>query len=410
MIMQLQRTIVLNLEPHAALAETLAEAAKALNLVSAVAFEEGTTSRYALQKLSYKAVRDQTKLIAQMACRVMRSVASAHKSAKSNKRQLKKPAAFEANSVTLEGGVRGREFRLYPDLVNISTVQERLKLLYTCGDFQWAYLQDNWFPQAAKLIRAQRKKGERFELHVMVTKEVEPTEHVSGGVLGVDTGRRYLAVASTGEEACFFPAGHLKPKKEHLIRLRGKLDSKGTHAAKRTRERIARRERRLTADFQHCTAKSLVKMAQDKGCGVIAVERLNGIRQRTGAKGKKARYHHQTWAYAQFLRLLNNKANSAGISVVAVDPANTSRACICCGHTAKENRKKLSFYCQYCHYSLHADLSAARNIRLWAITAGMILSVTGCCQHTLMLWMLTPKPFQMGLRLSSWQAASFSWR
>jgi len=139
MAMQLQRTIILNLEPHAALAET----AKALNLVSAVAFKEGTTSRYALQKLSYNAVRDQTKLTAQMACGVMRSVASAYKSAKSNQHKLKKPAAFDANSVRLEGGVRGREFKLYPDLISISTVQGRLKLPYTCGNFQRAYLQDD---------------------------------------------------------------------------------------------------------------------------------------------------------------------------------------------------------------------------------------------------------------------------
>lgn len=375
--MPLQRTIVLNLEPHPALAETLAEAAKALNLVSVVAFKEGTTSRYALQKLSYQAVREQTKLTAQMACGVMRRVASAYKSAKSNQHKLKQPAAFDGSSVTLEGGVRGREFRLYPGLVSISTVQGRLKLAYTGGDFQRAYLQDGWFPQAAKLVRAKRKKGERFELHVTITKEVEPTQHVSGGVLGVDTGRRYLAVASAGQDACFFPAGHLKPKKEHLRRLRGRLDSKGTRSAKRTRKRIARRERRLTADFQHGTAKSLVKRAQEKGCGVIAVERLNGIRQRTSAKGKKARYHHQTWAYAQFLRFLSDKANAAGISVVAVDPANTSRACNCCGHTAKENRKKLSFHCKHCDYSLHADLSAARNIRLRAITDGHDLAGNG---------------------------------
>lgn len=120
-----------------------------------------------------------------------------------------------------------------------------------------------------------------------------------------------------------------------------------------------------------------MKVAQEKGCGVIAVERLTGIRARTGAKGKKARYHQQTWAYAQFLQILSDKANAAGISVVAVDPANTSRTCNRCGHTAKENRSGLSFVCQHCGYSLHADLSAARNIRLRAITDGHDLDRDG---------------------------------
>lgn len=368
--MQLQRTIVLTLEPHPALVETLAENAKALNLVSVVAFEQGTTSRYTLQKSCYGAVREQTALTSQMTCGVMRNVAAMYKSAKSNKHRLKKPAEFDGNAMTLEGGIRGREFNLYTEHVSISTVQGRLKLPYTCGAFQRGYLQNDWFPQAAKLVRTKRKKGERFELHVTVTKEVEPTQHVSGGVLGVDTGRTYLAVASTGQDAYFFPAGHLKPKKEHFRRLRGRLNSKGTHSASRTLKGVAKREARLTADFKHCTAKKLVELAQQKACGVIAVERLNGIRARTGAKGKKARYHHATWAYAQFLRILSDRANAAGISVVAVDPDNTSRCCNRCGHTAKENRAKLSFVCQHCGYSLHADLSAARNIRLRAITGG----------------------------------------
>lgn len=375
--MQLQRTIVLTLEPHPALAETLAENAKALNLVSVAAFEQGTTSRYALQKSCYKPVREQTRLTSQMTCGVMRNVAAMYKAAKSNKHTLKKPAEFDGNAMTLEGGVRGREFKLYAEqsalrsgYVSISTVEGRLKLSYVCGDFQRSYLQAGWFPQAAKLVRAKRKKGERFELHVTVTKDVETTEDVDGGVLGVDTGRTHLAVASTGTDAHFFPAGHLKPKKEHFRRLRGRLDSKGTHSAKRTRARVAKREARLTADFQHCTAKKLVELAQQKACGVIAVEWLNGIRQRTGAKGKKARYHHATWAYVQFLGILSDKANAAGISVVAVNPANTSRCCNRCGHTAKENRNGLSFSCQHCGYSLHADLSAARNIRLRAITDG----------------------------------------
>jgi putative transposase len=183
----------------------------------------------------------------------------------------------------------------------------------------------------------------------------------------VDTGRRYLAVATTGDDAHFFKAKHLRPRKEHYRRLRGKLKSKGTRSSTRTFIRVAGREARLTKDFQHGTAKELVQLAVDSGCGAIAVERLNGIRQRTGARGCKARYHHSTWAYAQFLDFLRYKAQGAGLEVIEVDPANTSRACPECGCVDKASRKGLSFSCIQCRYSLHADLSAARNIRLRAI-------------------------------------------
>ncbi len=305
-------------------------------------------------------------------------MSAAYRSVKSNKRLPERPAEFSKRCLDLEGGSRGRDFRIYPDksIVSISTVKGRKKLRYRCGGFQRAYLESpGWTIQAAKLTYKRRNRGYRYELHVTLVGK-EPEQRV-GGILGVDTGRRYLAVASTGRDAHFFPAGHLKPKKEHLRRIRGKLRSKGTRSSTRTFIRVAGREARLTKDFQHKTAKSLVRLALDSGCGAIAVERLNGIRERTGARGRKARYHHGTWAYGQVLDILRYKAEGAGLEVVEVDPANTSRACNNCGCVDKASRKGLLFSCTRCGYSLHADLSAARNIRLGAILVDKLLPKTG---------------------------------
>ncbi len=110
-----------------------------------------------------------------------------------------------------------------------------------------------------------------------------------------------------------------------------------------------------------------MRLALDSGCAAIAVERLSGIRERTGARGRKARYQHGTWAYAQFLDILRYKAEGAGLEVIEVDPANTSRACSSCGCVDKASRKGLSFVCTQCGCSFHADLNASRNIRLRAI-------------------------------------------
>ena len=367
--MTITRTVVLAIEEHPALKETLDEAAAAYHLLSEVAFSEGLSSRYKLHKAAYAEVKAHTGLTAQMTCSAIRKVAAAYKSMKSNKRLPSEPARFEKRCLDLEGGSRGRDFRIYPQksIVSVSTVEGRKKLAFRCGDYQHRYLQSpEWTIQAAKLLYKRRRKGYRYELHVAVVRK-EP-EQRAGGVLGVDAGRRYLAVASTGRDAHFFPAGHLKPRKEHFRRIRGRLKSKGTRSSTRTFIRVAGREARLTLDMQHCTAKELVKLALDSGCGAIAVERLNGIRERTGARGRKARYHHGTWAYARFLGILRYKARGAGLEVIEVDPANTSCACNNCGCIDKASRKGLSFNCRQCGYSLHADLSAARNIRLRAIS------------------------------------------
>jgi IS605 OrfB family transposase len=372
------RTVVLPIEFDPALAATLEEAHKAYRILSEMAFVSKTYARYALQKLSYQEVRAATTLTAQMTCSAIRKVSGAYKSMKSNERLPDKPAEFSKRCLDLEGGSRGRDFRIYPEkgIVSVSTVEGRKKLAYRCGDFQRGYLESpEWTIRAAKLVYKRRRKGWRYELHVTVIRE-EP-EQRSGGILGVDTGRRYLAVASTGRDAHFFPAGHLKPRKEHLRRIRGKLRSKGTRSSTRTFVRVAGREARLVRDFQHTTAKSLVRFALDSNCGAIAVERLNGIRKRTGARGRKARYHHGTWAYAQFLDILRYKAEGVGLEVIEVDPDNTSRACNNCGCVDKASRKGLSFSCTQCSYSLHADLLAARNIRLRAISGRQVSAGDG---------------------------------
>lgn len=366
--MVVMRTIVLPVEPHCALVETIDEAKNAYRIVSEAAFESGTKSCYALQKLVYAEVRAKTRLTAQMTCSAIRKVAAAYKSAKAGGHKFNGPVRFSASAVDLQGGARGRDFRLYPEksVVSISTVDGRKQLSYRCGKFQRSFVDSpEWKVQAARLIYRRRKKGWRYELHVQVVREIP--ERKTGGVLGVDTGRRYLAVATNGEDSHFFPAGHLKPKKEHLRRLRGKLKSKGTRSSTRTFIRVSGREARLTRDFQHKTAKELVRIAIESGCSAISVERLNGIRKRTRTRGKKARYHHSTWAYGQFLDILRYKAEGAGLEVIEVDPANTSRACSKCGWVEKANRNGLDFSCRHCGYSVHADLNAARNIRLRAV-------------------------------------------
>ena len=376
--MLVTRTVVLPMEDDPALALTLQEAHRAYRMISEIAHRSKTYARYPLQKMAYAEVRATTMLTAQMTCSAIRRVSAAYKSMKSSGRLPEEPARFSKRSLELEGGSRGRDFRLYPEkaLVSISTAKGRKKVRYRCGSFQRAYLESpHWAILAARLLHKRRRKGWRYELHVTVARD--GPERKSGDVLGVDTGRHYLAVASTGRDAHFFPAGHLKPKKEHFRRLRGKLSSKGTRSSTRTFIRASGREARLTTQFQHETANALVRLALDSRCAAIAVERLNGIRERTGARSKKARYHHGTWAYGRFLAILRYKAEAVGLEIVQVAPENTSRACDSCGGVDKANRRGLLFACIRCGYSLHADLNAARNIRLRAISGRQVSAGDG---------------------------------
>jgi putative transposase len=71
-----------------------------------------------------------------------------------------------------------------------------------------------------------------------------------------------------------------------------------------------------------------------------------------------------------FLRVLATKAESAGRTVIAVDPRHTSQRCAQCGHTAAGNRvTQAEFRCLGCGHHAHADVNAARNI----LRAGLAL-------------------------------------
>jgi putative transposase len=56
------------------------------------------------------------------------------------------------------------------------------------------------------------------------------------------------------------------------------------------------------------------------------------------------------------------KAESAGRTVIAVDPCNTSRTCADCGHISAGNRLGAVFRCEACGHEAHADTNAAINI------------------------------------------------
>jgi putative transposase len=64
-----------------------------------------------------------------------------------------------------------------------------------------------------------------------------------------------------------------------------------------------------------------------------------------------------------FLSILAAKAESAGRTLITVDPANTSRTCTRCGYCAAGNRlTQAQFRCLACGFAAHADVVGAANV------------------------------------------------
>jgi IS605 OrfB family transposase len=228
----------------------------------------------------------------------------------------------------------------------------------------------------------------RKQFYLLVSLEVEvaePTPASHTGIVGVDVGVRYLAVAATTPGACSFHSGKsIVPKANHYARLRKRLQQKGTRSATRRLVQVSKRERRLKQDANHVVSRRIVTHYPHS---LIGLEDLTAIRERTkrkrgkraSSKQRKANSAYSKWSFAELQSMIAYKAARAGSMAIKVDAHYSSQTCPRCGHTSDANRpnKGLLFVCQNCHHTLHADLVGARNITMRTLLARQDWASTG---------------------------------
>lgn len=194
----------------------------------------------------------------------------------------------------------------------------------------------------------------KFYLHTTCNIETpEPKDFKD--VIGVDRGIKNIATLSSGDN---FTSNHLLSVRCRYRNIRKKLQKKGTVSAKRLLKKRNKKETRFATHTNHVISKAIVAKAKDTKSS-IALENLTGIRERTTVR-KKQRATHHSWGFYQLAKFIEYKALLAGVPVVYIDPRNTSRECIACGHIDKANRKSQSvFSCKKCGHTANADQNAA---------------------------------------------------
>ena len=348
-----------------ALRETLALCNEAANHVSRRGFEAGVTGKQSLQRLTYGDLKDMG-LSAQPAINAARKVSGAYAALKANIRAGNygepgsprrtaaegKPVVFRPDAAQPFDD-RCLSWQYGTAAVSIWTTAGRLKNIpFTCS------------PAGRKLLE-QHRQGESDLAYrngmwfLYATCEVpEPPVTEPAGWLGVDLGIVNIATDSDGR----ISAGRqLNRHRERQVLLRRKLQAKGTQSARRVLKRRRRKETRMARDINHVISKSIVTEAQRTSRG-IALEELMGIRERVRLR-KSQRVTLHSWSFAQLGQFIAYKARRAGVPVMFVDPAYTSRMCADCGYTDKKNRvSQARFICRSCGVVAHADRNASRNI------------------------------------------------
>jgi len=256
-------------------------------------------------------------------------------------------SAFAPTSIDYDARIFS--FREWDWTFSLTLLNSRQRIKTHLGNRQRAMLSGRQ-PTAAVLVR--RRDGAIF-LHVQVSDEA-PTPIEPSGTLGVDLGRRRVAVDSDG---VIYEAQEVNRVRAHYPKVRRSVQAKGTRAAHLLLKRLSGRERKHAASINHVISRRLVDKARTTGRG-IALEDLTGIRARTKVR-KRDRYRQQSWSFFQLRQFIAYKAESAGVPCIAVDPAYTSKTCHRCG--VPGHRDALVFSCATCGV-FDSDWNAAINI------------------------------------------------
>jgi putative transposase len=356
MKLTLQLQLLPDTAQDAALRTTMERFNEAATWLAGIAVAQQCANKIELQKLTYYELRERFGLPADTAIRCIAQVVEAYKRDKTVCPTFR-PHAAVPFSMGKNIGFKG------PDRVSISTLAGRVVVPYMMGVYQ----QERFGFAHGQADLVLRRDGKWF---LLVTVDVpDGTVLPITDFIGVDLGVVNLATTSDAEmhtgdavETCrtrYARRRQRLQKAAHVSHLHGKRPKNIRRALQRT----ARREAAFRRDVNHVISKGLVATATDTMRG-LALEDLEGIRQRGTPFRQAQRARMSGWAFAQLRSFIEYKARLSGVPVVCVDPRHTSQECSSCGHISRSNRRTQAlFSCQVCGFEANADFNAALNIR-----------------------------------------------
>jgi putative transposase len=237
----------------------------------------------------------------------------------------------------------------------------RLFYIQNIGEVRMCY--HRAIPIEAAIKHAVVKRvGERWYVCLMLAlPDPEKLPIRTGKQVGVDVGLKSLAALSTGELI-----ENPRWLRESLGRLR-RLSRHASRQVKGSRQRetyrqIARLHEQVAnqrTDYLHKVCNRLV--AEND---LIAIENLSlGFMNRN----RSLSFSSYDAGFGLFRQMLEYKAESAGVQVIAVNPSNTTQACSGCASIVPKGLSVRVHICPECGLVLDRDVNAARNILALAL-------------------------------------------
>ena len=315
------------------------------------------TNKAKMQKLVYNDVRLLFGLSANLAIQALRRVCANRKTAKQKNRNVRK---FSPTSVSYDARIFS--FRESDYTVSIKLLKNRVRFDLDIGNYQRGILKEQK-PKSATLVK--RKNGDYY-IHINLDNETpEPID--TKGVLGIDLGRVDIAHTTDKESWSGQQLDKIRNKYAWTRKVLQQKASSGTRSSRRRcrqlQKRLSGKEKRFQKHINHEISRSLVNNAVASKRS-IAIEDLTGIRERTNQlpRKKQERRKSNNWCFYQLRQFLAYKCLLAGVPLLLVNPAYTSKSCYKCGHIGKRNGKRFTCVNNECRNKCDSDYQGAMNI------------------------------------------------
>ena len=355
-------TLVVKFQPTSEQRQLLDDTAKAFaaacNWINETV-KPNLTNRNSIQAVCYQDVKERFGLTANHVVRACARVAANRLTAKQKHRKVKqfKPTSFDCDA---------RTFRFIEDgyLASISTTGKRAKIPMRVSNYHIGKLKGQ-NPTSAQVC--QHKDGDWY-VHIQLKFDA-PKPIKTDNVIGVDFGRRDIAVTSTNQS---WSGKEIQEKRDKFNRVRASLQNKASQGTRSTRrrcrqilKRLSGKERRYQAWLNHNISKAIISEALASQ-SFVSIEDLTGIRERTNQKprNKTERRRSNSWAFYQLRTFLEYKGISQGVEVIAINPRYTSQTCHCCLHIGLRSNKSFKCNNKACGWIGDADVNGALMIAL----------------------------------------------
>ncbi|MGQ4647441.1 RNA-guided endonuclease TnpB family protein [Lyngbya aestuarii] len=325
------------------------------------------TSKTTIQNLVYQSLREQFGLSANQAVRVCARVGANRKTAKLKGRPVKE---FKPTSADYDARIFS--FREKDWAVSLTLLNGREHIRIDAGNYQRGKLKGRT-PTSAQLCK---HRDGKYYIHIQI-KDDAPNPVKTQNVIGVDFGRRDVAVTSNGDK--WDGTGITKARDKFsnvraslqakVSRKRDASPTKGTRTTRRRVrniwKRLSGRERRYQTWLNHTISRAIIRDALKSG-SLVAIEDLTGIRNRSNQqpRSKTERRRSNSWAFYQLRQFLEYKGIQSGVEVVAVSPRYTSQTCHQCLRIGLRSGKRFGCTNKGCNWHGDADVNGSEMIRL----------------------------------------------